>query len=63
MTRYEPGAGLVTDQLGAVTASLLPSAAATSAPAPYDDFLQIDASVNRGNSGGPTFNLNGQVVG
>ncbi|RVC72932.1 PDZ domain-containing protein, partial [Mesorhizobium sp. M4A.F.Ca.ET.022.05.2.1] len=29
----------------------------------YDDFLQIDASVNRGNSGGPTFNLNGQVVG
>ncbi|RWF48579.1 MAG: PDZ domain-containing protein, partial [Mesorhizobium sp.] len=30
---------------------------------PYDDFIQIDASVNRGNSGGPTFNLNGQVVG
>jgi serine protease Do len=30
---------------------------------PYDDFLQIDASINRGNSGGPTFNLDGQVVG
>ena len=30
---------------------------------PYDDFLQIDAAINRGNSGGPTFNLNGQVVG
>jgi len=30
---------------------------------PYDDFLQIDASINRGNSGGPTFNLNGQVIG
>ncbi len=30
---------------------------------PYDDFLQIDASINKGNSGGPTFNLNGQVVG
>ena len=30
---------------------------------PYDDFLQIDASINRGNSGGPTFNLNGEVVG
>ena len=30
---------------------------------PYDDFLQIDASINRGNSGGPTFNLEGQVVG
>ncbi len=30
---------------------------------PYDDFLQIDASINRGNSGGPTFNLSGQVIG
>jgi serine protease Do len=30
---------------------------------PYDDFLQIDAPVNQGNSGGPAFNLNGEVVG
>ena len=30
---------------------------------PYDDYLQIDAPVNRGNSGGPTFNLKGEVVG
>ena len=30
---------------------------------PYDDFLQIDAAVNRGNSGGPAFNLSGEVVG
>jgi serine protease Do len=30
---------------------------------PYDDFLQIDASINRGNSGGPTFDLSGQVIG
>ena len=30
---------------------------------PYDDFLQIDASINRGNSGGPTFDLRGKVIG
>jgi len=30
---------------------------------PYDDFLQIDASINRGNSGGPTFTLDGRVIG
>ena len=30
---------------------------------PYTDFLQIDASINRGNSGGPTFDLNGRVIG
>ena len=30
---------------------------------PYDDFLQISAPINRGNSGGPTFNLKGEVIG
>jgi serine protease Do len=30
---------------------------------PYDDFIQIDAPVNLGNSGGPTFNVKGEVVG
>jgi serine protease Do len=30
---------------------------------PYDDFLQIDAAINRGNSGGPAFDLNGRVIG
>ncbi len=34
-----------------------------SARGPYDDYLQIDAPINFGNSGGPVFNVGGEVVG
>ncbi len=48
---------------GTVTAGILSARGRDIGAGPYDDFLQIDAAVNRGNSGGPTFGLNGEVVG
>jgi serine protease Do len=48
---------------GTVTAGIVSARGRNIGAGPYDDFLQIDAAVNRGNSGGPAFNLNGQVVG
>ncbi|MCB5177458.1 Do family serine endopeptidase [Microvirga lenta] len=48
---------------GTVTAGIVSARARDIGAGPYDDFLQIDAPVNRGNSGGPTFNQRGQVVG
>jgi serine protease Do len=48
---------------GTVTAGILSGRGRDIGAGPYDDFLQIDAAVNRGNSGGPTFNLSGKVVG
>ena len=48
---------------GTVTAGIVSARGREIGAGPYDDFLQIDAAVNRGNSGGPTFNLQGEVVG
>ncbi|WP_439573545.1 Do family serine endopeptidase [Phreatobacter sp.] len=48
---------------GTVTAGIVSARGRDIGSGPYDDFLQIDAAVNRGNSGGPTFNANGDVIG
>ena len=48
---------------GTVTAGIVSAENRDIGSGPYDDFIQIDAPVNRGNSGGPTFNLNGEVIG
>jgi serine protease Do len=48
---------------GTVTAGIVSARGRDIGAGPYDDFLQIDAPVNHGNSGGPTFNANGEVVG
>jgi serine protease Do len=48
---------------GTVTAGIVSAQGRNIGAGPYDDFLQIDAAVNRGNSGGPTFNMNGRVIG
>ncbi len=48
---------------GSVTAGIVSAQGRNIGAGPYDDFLQIDAAVNRGNSGGPTFNMNGKVIG
>jgi serine protease Do len=46
-----------------VTAGIISAQGRNIAADPYDDFLQIDAPINQGNSGGPAFNLDGEVVG
>ena len=48
---------------GTVTSGIISARGRDIGSGPYDDYLQVDAAVNRGNSGGPTFNLNGEVVG
>ncbi|HEV2303408.1 MAG TPA: DegQ family serine endoprotease [Stellaceae bacterium] len=48
---------------GSVTAGILSARQRDINSGPYDDFLQTDAAINRGNSGGPMFNMNGHVIG
>ena len=48
---------------GTVTAGIVSSRGRDIQQGPYDDFIQTDAPINKGNSGGPLFNMDGQVVG
>jgi serine protease Do len=48
---------------GTVTAGIVSAHGRDIGSGPYDDFIQIDAPINKGNSGGPAFNLNGDVIG
>jgi serine protease Do len=48
---------------GTVTAGIVSARGRNINEGPYDNFIQTDAAINKGNSGGPLFNLQGQVVG
>jgi serine protease Do len=48
---------------GTVTAGIVSARGRDIHEGPYDDFLQIDAAINQGNSGGPTFSTDGSVIG
>ncbi|MEZ5831156.1 MAG: DegQ family serine endoprotease [Dongiaceae bacterium] len=48
---------------GTVTAGIVSARGRDIHEGPYDDFLQIDAAINQGNSGGPTFSTDGTVIG
>jgi serine protease Do len=48
---------------GSVSAGIISARARDINAGPFDDFLQTDAAINRGNSGGPLFNVKGEVIG
>lgn len=48
---------------GSVTAGIISARGRDINAGPYDDFFQTDAAINRGNSGGPLFNMAGEVIG
>jgi serine protease Do len=48
---------------GSVTLGIVSARNRDISAGPYDDFIQTDAAINRGNSGGPLFNMQGEVVG
>jgi len=48
---------------GTVTAGIISARGRDIQQGPYDDFIQTDAAINRGNSGGPLFNMAGEVIG
>ncbi len=48
---------------GTVTAGIVSARGRDIGASPYDDFIQIDAPINKGNSGGPTFDTEGNVIG
>jgi serine protease Do len=48
---------------GTVTAGIVSAEGRNIGSGPYDDYIQIDAPINKGNSGGPAFDVNGNVIG
>jgi serine protease Do len=48
---------------GSVTVGIISAKQRDINSGPYDDYLQTDASINKGNSGGPLFNMDGEVIG